>query len=119
MIIQKPINSITESDLNALVKNKVSEDEGLDYKLEMYGTSDSDKKEMLRDVSAMANGRGGHILIGIREEAEVAVEIVGIDRAEVAVERILSSCLTGIYERINGLDARVILLSSGRVLAGF
>ena len=54
MIIQKPLSALDESDLNALVTQHVEERETLDYKLEMYGTSDSEKREMLRDVSALA-----------------------------------------------------------------
>ena len=79
MTIEKPIDSLTEADLRRLANEKVSESETLDYKLEMYSQSDSEKREMLRDVSSMANARGGHILIGIREEDEVAVEVVGWD----------------------------------------
>jgi hypothetical protein len=113
LLIQKPLNSITEADLRRLVTEKVSESETLDYKLEMYSPSDSGKKEMLRDISSMANYRGGHLLIGIREENDIAEEVVGIQEAENAVERLLSSCLTGIHERINGLDARPIPLANG------
>jgi hypothetical protein len=120
MIIQKPLASLTESDLQTLVTNAVEENETLDYKIQMYGTGDGDRREMLRDVSAFANGRGGHILIGVREENEAAAEIVGIDNGDVNAERILSSCLAGIHERIAGLDARPILLANGRcVLAVF
>jgi predicted HTH transcriptional regulator len=120
MIIQKPLASVTELDLKSLVTNAVEESDSLDYKLEMHASSDQDKKEMLHDVSAMANSRGGYILIGIREENEAAVEIIGIEQAELAAERILSSSLSGIHERINGLDAQPIPLASGRhILAIF
>jgi len=97
-----------------LVTNAVEESETLDYKVQMYGTGDGDRREMLRDVSAFANGRGGHILIGVREENEAAAEIVGIDDGDLHAERILSSCLAGIHERIAGLDARPIPLANGR-----
>jgi hypothetical protein len=116
LILQKPLHVITEVDLQHLVMEKVSEAETLDYKLEMYSQSDADKKEMLRDISSMANHQGGHILIGIREENEVAAEIVGINQPEIAAERLLSSCLTGIHERINGLDALPIPLGNGRAV---
>jgi hypothetical protein len=51
MMIQKPSSAVDESDLMALVQQGVEERETLDYKLEMYGNSDSEKREMLRDVS--------------------------------------------------------------------
>lgn len=116
LIIQKPLSAITEADLQRLITEKVGETETLDYKLEMYSQSDSDKKEMLRDISSMANSRGGHILIGIREDNDLAVEVVGINKANDAADRLLSSCLTGIHERINGLDAWPIPLANGRAV---
>jgi hypothetical protein len=58
MIIQKPLGDLREADLQGLVDERVLEDETLDYKLTMYGQSDADKKEMLRDVSSMANFDG-------------------------------------------------------------
>jgi hypothetical protein len=114
VIIEKPLSALTETDLRDLVSEQVAESESIDYKLEMYGSTDGEKKEMLHDVSAMANARGGHLLIGIREENEVPVELIGISDAELAAERILNSCHAGIHERISGLNARPIPLSNGR-----
>ena len=120
MMIQKPLSDLNESDLMTLVQQSVEERETLDYKLEMYGTSDPEKREMLRDVSAMANARGGHLLIGVREENNIAVELVGIEEPQVAAERLMSSCLSGIHERMHGLDVRSIPLRGGRsILAVF
>jgi hypothetical protein len=113
MTIQKSLANLTEQDLRALVAGAVAESETLDYKLQMYGTSENDRKELLRDVSSMANNRGGYLLIGIREEQEVAQEIVGIQDAEASAQRILSSALTGIQDRINGLDAKPVPLANG------
>src|SRR5262245_1138817 len=61
----------------------------------------------------MANKLGGYLLIGVREDNEAPVEIVGIEQADVAVEKILSSAWAGISERIYGLDARSIPLAKG------
>jgi hypothetical protein len=64
----------TEAELDRLVTGGVREDADLDFKEERYGNSDSERREMAADIAAMANRRGGLIVIGIREENEVAVE---------------------------------------------
>ncbi len=120
MTFQKLIGALTEADLQTLVKESVSESDTLDYKAEMYAENDKSKKEMLRDVSSMANARGGYLFIGIREKDDVAAELIGIADGDSAAQRLLSSCLSGIHERINGLDARPIPLGNGKaVLAVF
>jgi hypothetical protein len=55
LTITKPIEALTEGDFQALVRESVAESETLDYKLQMYGMTDNDKREMLHDVSSMAN----------------------------------------------------------------
>jgi hypothetical protein len=120
MALNVPIDSLSEADLNALVANRVEETETLDYKRDMYGTSDNDRKELCRDVSAMANKRGGFLLIGIRDEQDCAAELVGIDEIGTAEERLLSCVLAGVEERINGIRTRQVPLVNGRhVLAVF
>jgi hypothetical protein len=112
--IQKSLEDLTVADLEALVKESVPEDVTLEYKQEMYPPSDSGRKEMLRDITAMANARGGYLLIGLREKDNVAVELVGIGDSETAAERLLSSALSGIEDRINGLTAKPITIEAGR-----
>lgn len=120
MSLNVPIDSLTERDLTNLVSHRIEESETLDFKVQMYSASEGDRKELCRDLSAMANRRGGFILIGVREEDDCAAEIVGIEDAGNAEERLLSCALAGIEERINGLRTRQIALSNGRsVLAVF
>lgn len=57
---------ITEENLARLVAGAVREDEDLDFKEERYGNADSQRRELAGDIAAMANGRGGLIIIGIR-----------------------------------------------------
>lgn len=46
----------------------------------MYGDSDADRKEFLKDMSAFANARGGHPIIGIDEAAGVPTAFAGTHR---------------------------------------
>ena len=46
-----------------------------DFKQERYANSDPARRDLAGDVAAMANTRGGLIVIGIRDENDVAVEL--------------------------------------------
>lgn len=64
-MIQKQIDAISKSDINELIANSVNESKTLEYKQELPGNSDKDKKELLADVSSFANASGGDILYGV------------------------------------------------------
>ena len=62
MSIEKTdFDSIEERDLQELVDAQVPEGLRLEFKFTNYGKSDSEKRELLKDVSALANSHGGHL----------------------------------------------------------
>lgn len=61
----RAIESITEQDLQRLIKDEVSESKSIDYKLELNIKTGDDKKELLKDITAFANTSGGHLLYGV------------------------------------------------------
>ncbi|MFZ0514457.1 MAG: ATP-binding protein [Candidatus Nitrosopolaris sp.] len=69
---------IVEADLQELIDNEVREDKMIDYKRDMIGHREEDKKEYCRDVSSFANDSGGHLIIGIDEEHAVAKRLSGL-----------------------------------------
>lgn len=95
-LLGAPPDQATEEHLGRLVAGSVREDADLDFKQERYGESNDDKRELAADIAAMSNHRGGLIIIGIRDENEVAAERtpVPLDAAEerrmrqIAAERI-------------------------------
>lgn len=112
----KRLSDLQKQDLQRLVSEQVQERDTLEYKRDMYGNSDADKREMLKDVASMANHRGGYLLIGIDEDGEgIPINVVGIESGN-HVERITSSCLDNIDKRIVGLEIRDIPLGNGRVV---
>ena len=112
----KRISDLQEQDLQRLVDDQVQERDSIEYKRDMYGNSDDDKREMLKDITSMANHRGGYIVIGIEADDEgIPTKVVGIE-ADNHVERIRSSCLNNIDKRIVGLDVEDISLSNSRVV---
>src|SRR5260221_10582242 len=86
MALDKPLASIEESDLQALVDNQVSEHKTFEYKEALPGNADGDKKEFLADVSSFANASGGDLIYGIREQSGVPAELSGLGLSDVDAE---------------------------------
>lgn len=72
--------SVTFELLSSLVSKGVREQADLDFKQKLYHPkNEKDKKELVKDVCAMANSGGGWIICGIAEKDSAAAEIVGVD----------------------------------------
>lgn len=115
-MLNKPIDQITEEDLDYLIKNECAEGRDLDYKLELHLDTSDQKKEFLADVTSFANTIGGHLIIGIREGNGVPVEIVGqeIDNIDAFQLRIENLIREGIKPRLSGAMIQSIPLKSGK-----
>ena len=118
-IFNKPMENLSQGDLQSLRDNKVSERQNIEYKGRVYEKNDEEIREMLRDITAMANSYGGYIFLGIKQDDEnngLPVDIIGIDSPEAEKERdrILSSCLANIEPRLSGLKIQPIPISNGR-----
>jgi len=112
----KPLNSVTESDLDALVSNQVRESRTIEYKEALPGSSDSEKKEFLADTSSFANAAGGDLIYGIQEDAGLPINVSGCTIADVDAEirRLDSIIQTGLDPRIPGVSIRDVALSNGQ-----
>lgn len=58
-------DDLTEADLRRAVEEQVPEGADLDWKKDFYEGGDAAKKELAKDVSAMANTVGGVVVIGV------------------------------------------------------
>lgn len=71
------------------LKQLLTKEEGekLDFKAELHLTTESEKKELVKDVTAIANSRGGrgHIIFGIEDKTK---EIIGINPEDFQEEQI-------------------------------
>jgi Putative DNA-binding domain len=108
-------DEVAEGDIIELLFGQIPEGLRFDYKRELYGNSDADKREILKDVSGFANAFGGHLIIGVEESAGLPVGIPGIantnpDEVVLRLEQIIR---TGLEPRIQGLRVRAIPLSNG------
>ena len=117
MTIEKSdFESVTEQDLQDLVDAQVPEGLRLDFKLTQYGKTDSDKRELLKDVSALANSHGGHLILGVEETDGTATKIVGIEglNTDAEILRMENITRSGLEPPVPGIRLRAIPLASGK-----
>lgn len=101
-MIDMPLDKITFADIDRFVQEKRPEGKAVDYKRDIYGGRDDDKKELLKDVSSFANTLGGDIIIGVDEDKGVPTGIPGVAVPDADKEKLR---LEGIVRQ--GLEPRV------------
>src|ERR1035438_8399342 len=98
-----------KSDLLNLIENKIEENISLEYKAaDALLITDFKKKEIAKDVSAMANASGGIIIYGIKEFDEpdkkhLPEKITPIDRIQISKEWLEQVIDSNISPKIQGL----------------
>ena len=117
-VLYKNVGALTEDDFERLIGAGTAEGTTLEFKRDIYGRSDDDKKEFLKDVSAMANSAGGTLLIGIGETDGIATSIqpmaISVDPEILRLEQLLQD---GIAPRIFGVTIRAVPVRGGHVIA--
>lgn len=100
-MIGKRFDDIVASDVKALIQDGVIEVKTLEYKQQLPGNTDADKKEFLADISSFANASGGDVLYGIKAEVDAGGEPTGApgsiapisnenaDKAKLRIEEII------------------------------
>jgi hypothetical protein len=118
MALDGNFDAIDEAALVSLQANGITEGPVLEFKREPYGRADADKKEFLKDLTALANTLGGHLLVGIDEVAGGAGPIVPfVGDADAELLRLESLARDGVQPRIVGLRMRAVPVSGGVVIA--
>lgn len=111
------MRKLTEAYLQALVEQQTEEALALEYKgAAALSRSDSAKREITKDISAMANAAGGRIIFGIREHSDAAKRhlpecIDPCNRREFSKEW-LEQVAAAIQPRIDGLLVTPVPLST-------
>lgn len=113
-----PLTQIEERHLALLIENGVGEGSDLEFKQTSYGASDDDKREFLKDVTALANTSGGHIVIGLVAHGGIASSIspVGSSTADFEKQRLENMLLDAIEPRMVGVQIREVAVAGGMVL---
>lgn len=101
----RSLQDLSLSDFLVLIDNHVPEGPSLEYKAKAYSGRPADIREMLRDITALANADGGYLVMGIREDgAGRAAALNPINDVTSKVQPINQACLDHIQERIPGLE---------------
>lgn len=89
-ILGRTVATLEASHIDALVKAGAREDFDLDFKAELYGRSDSSRRDLAGDVAALANTAGGIIIIGVAEDDQArAVAAPGVEISDAERVRML------------------------------
>jgi hypothetical protein len=82
------LDDLAPAHIQSLVTNQVSEEFDLDFKRELYGNRDADRRALAGDMAALANTAGGVIILGVEEnEQAVAVRADGVDLSDAEEQR--------------------------------
>lgn len=91
------LDTLTPGNIRSLVDLQVAEAFDLDFKEQLYGHSDKEKRDLSGDVAAMANTAGGVIVIGISEdESARAASAPGVDITDAELSRIRQIVAAGV-----------------------
>jgi hypothetical protein len=106
-------------EIDRLVVAGAAESLTLEFKAAPWDRNDQGKREMLKDITAMANTRGGLILIGVAEENNAAKGLTPItaEAAEAERSRINDLVTAGVEPRLYGVGIEAVSVDSGVVLA--
>lgn len=101
------VSEITDQELIDLIRNQ-EEDQWIDFKQQDYHRNPNDlekhKREICKDVTAMANAEGGYILIGVDEKNKIAQSFFTVPDAGKVATSIRDICLQFIDPRIQNLE---------------
>ncbi len=107
-----PFAKVSEADVQRLLDFGVGESIYLDYKRQPYERSE--RKEFLKDISAMANTLGGDLLIGVAEEDGVPSSLNPfLGDCDEEMRRLEQIAITGLDPRIRNLQIKPIPLAAG------
>jgi len=69
MLDNRPLTEQDYADVQTFLQQRIGENLTLDYKRELSTSSDSDRAELCKDVSALTNSQGGMIIYGVDEDS--------------------------------------------------
>ncbi len=104
-----------KNDLEELVANQIPESLTLDYKSsDALIKTDSKRRELAKDVSAMANSAGGVLIYGVKEGKSGFPDCIdeGTDMSEIPPEWFDQVVNSLVHPRISGIGVNPVLLGT-------
>ena len=105
-----PLDQIGPDHIAELLKHGVREGRSLDFKRDLPGNADREKRDFLADVTAFANTAGGDLVFGIAEDDGVAEKVAGIDvpSLDTAAQTLMNLIANGTDPRVQGVGTQVV-----------
>ena len=104
----RALDDISNDEIAQLVEANVSESQTLEFKATFDHRNDDARLELLGDVVSMANGGGGYLVFGVRDDgrgrAQSFAEAALMNRSDSMVQSIGALCQDHIAERIEGIE---------------
>lgn len=109
------LDALTEADLARLVADGIPESKTLEYKEALVYATDDQKRELLSDISALANTDGGDLLLGVKADKGIAKELVGLKNLipDDAIGKIENLLRDFIQPRLLGIQFQALPLANG------
>lgn len=110
-------DDIDAGHLVGLIASEVGERRTIEYKRDLPGGTDDERREFLADVTSFANAAGGDLLFGMRAEDGIPKEITPLDfkpdGERLTWEEVIRN---GVQPRIPGIRIREIAVDGGHAL---
>lgn len=120
-MLSESLKDLDETYLKRICSEKLPESQTLEFKRELPGFSDADKRELQKDVCALANAAGGDLIYGISEGngtgSADSIASITTESADAAVRRIMQVLDSGLEPRVQGIQSQIIQVQGGYVLA--
>lgn len=107
-------DAITEADLARLVAEGIPESKTIEYKEALVYVTDEQKREFLSDITALANTDGGDLILGMKADKGVAIELTGLKNLvpDDALGKIENLPRDFVQPRLMGVQIRPVLLTN-------
>lgn len=114
-MLPMPLAKITEDFLLQVCSEEWPESQNLEFKATMPGTKNEDRDEFRKDVSALANARGGDLVFGISTIDDKAKTLLGCAESSDGAKRRLQQILeTNVEPRIGGIQYHSVLITDSK-----
>lgn len=106
--------------LQSLLDSAARESSELDFKSDFNPDNPEHRRGLIDDACALANARGGWLLLGVAEEAGAASALPGlqVDDQDALRRRLIQMLESGLEPRLAGLRIECVPVTGGRQVVG-
>ncbi|WP_280363629.1 AlbA family DNA-binding domain-containing protein [Nocardia abscessus] len=106
------VDDITAAVIDRAIQTQVPEASDLDWKQAHYSGNDAGKREFAKDVTGLANGTGGILVIGVKGGSR-ACESTPVEISEAITLRYEQVCRDRIFPYLPGVEVREVEKEDG------